>query len=49
MAVGGSLVALLLAVTSIDSDLPIYAGLGASLLIYVTLSLVPARAAASPG
>ncbi|HEY4974352.1 MAG TPA: sodium:solute symporter [Steroidobacteraceae bacterium] len=39
IAVGGSLVAVLLAVDGIDSDLPIYAGLGASLVVYVAVSL----------
>ena len=39
IAVGGTLVAVLLAVDGIDSDRPIYAGLGASLLVYVAVSL----------
>jgi SSS family solute:Na+ symporter len=47
MAVGGSLVAVLLLALGIDSDLPIYAGLGASLIVYLAVSLVPARAAGS--
>jgi solute:Na+ symporter, SSS family len=49
IAVGGTLVAVLLAVDGIDSDLPIGVGLGASLLVYVAVSLgfgsSPARAA----
>jgi SSS family solute:Na+ symporter len=39
IAVGGTLVAALLAVDGIDSDLPIGVGLGASLLVYVAVSL----------
>jgi SSS family solute:Na+ symporter len=39
IAVGGTLVAVLLALDGIDSDLPIYAGLGASLVVYVAVSL----------
>jgi SSS family solute:Na+ symporter len=39
IAVGGTLVAVLLAVDGIDSDLPIGVGLGASLLVYVAVSL----------
>src|ERR1700691_6299523 len=52
IAVGGTLVAVLLAVAGLDSDLPIYAGLGASLLVYVLVSLgarPPAASAAQAG
>jgi SSS family solute:Na+ symporter len=38
IAVGGTLVVLLLAWAGLDSDLPIYAGLGGSLLVYVIVS-----------
>jgi solute:Na+ symporter, SSS family len=39
IAVGSMLVCLLLAVAGIDSDLPIYVGLGGSLVVYVAVSL----------
>jgi SSS family solute:Na+ symporter len=39
ISVGGALVAVLLALAGLDSNLPIYAGLGASLLVYVLVSL----------
>jgi solute:Na+ symporter, SSS family len=39
IAVGGTLVVLLLLLAGLDSDLPIYVGLGASLLVYVLVSL----------
>jgi SSS family solute:Na+ symporter len=38
IAVGGTLVVMLLAWAGLDSDLPIYAGLGGSLLAYVVVS-----------
>jgi SSS family solute:Na+ symporter len=47
IAVGGTLVAVLLAVTGLESDLPIYVGLGASLLVYVLVSLGIGLSAAS--
>jgi SSS family solute:Na+ symporter len=46
IAVGGALVAVLLAIDGIDSDLPIYVGLGASLVVYVAVSLAGAAPAA---
>jgi SSS family solute:Na+ symporter len=46
IAVGGSLVAVLLALNGIDSDLPIYAGLGGSLLVYIAVSLAAGSPAA---
>lgn len=46
IAVGGTLVAVLLAVDGIESDLPIGVGLGASLLVYVAVSLGFGSAAA---
>jgi solute:Na+ symporter, SSS family len=52
IAVGGTLVAVLLAVNGLESDLPIYVGLGASLLVYVLVSLgvrPPAASAAQAG
>jgi SSS family solute:Na+ symporter len=39
IALGSTLVCVLLAVTGIDSDLPIYVGLGGSLIVYVVVSL----------
>lgn len=39
IAIGSVLVIALLAVDGLDSDLPIYAGLGASLVVYVAVSL----------
>jgi SSS family solute:Na+ symporter len=45
IAVGGTVVAVLLAVAGIDSDLPIYVGLGASLVVYVAVSLAGAAPA----
>ncbi len=39
IAIGSALVIVLLAVNGLDSDLPIYAGLGASLVVYVAVSL----------
>src|ERR1700684_1751936 len=47
IAVGGSLVAVLLAMNGIDSDLPIYAGLGGSLIVYLTVSLAGRSSAAA--
>jgi len=47
IAVGGSLVAVLLAMNGIDSVLPIYAGLGGSLIVYVTVSLAGRSSAAA--
>jgi SSS family solute:Na+ symporter len=38
IAVGGTLVIVLLAWAGLDSDLPIYAGLGGSLTVYVLVS-----------
>jgi SSS family solute:Na+ symporter len=48
IAVGSMLVIGLLAACGIDSDLPIYVGLGASLIVYVLVSLCtnPARSCA---
>jgi solute:Na+ symporter, SSS family len=39
IALGSTLVCVLLAVTGIDSDVPIYVGLGGSLIVYVVVSL----------
>ncbi len=39
IAAGSALVVALLAMNGLDSDLPIYAGLGASLIVYVAVSL----------
>jgi SSS family solute:Na+ symporter len=44
IAVGGTLVVMLLAWAGLDSDLPIYAGLGGSLLAYVVVSTAGYRA-----
>jgi SSS family solute:Na+ symporter len=44
IAVGSILVCIMLAAAGIDSDWPIYVGLGASLLVYVIVSLCTARA-----
>jgi len=46
IAAGATLVAVLLAADGIDSDLPIYAGLGASLIAYVAVSVGAGSSAA---
>jgi SSS family solute:Na+ symporter len=43
IAVGGSLVAVLLALDGMDSDIPIYAGLAGSLIAYLAVSFGTAR------